>query len=116
LEGYTAYDSERLIHGEGVAIGMVLAHQFSNRMNLCSSDDVTRVESHLKAVGLPTRISEIPGEMPSVETLMNFIAQDKKVTRGSLTFILTKGVGKSYIADDVPPSEVKSFLEEQLTT
>lgn len=114
LEGYTAYKSERLIHGEGVAIGMALAHKFSNRMNHCSTDDVSRVEAHLKAVGLPTKISDIPGEMPSVETLMKFIAQDKKVSRGALTFILTKGIGKSYIADDVPSSEVQKFLEEQL--
>jgi len=114
LEGYTAYDSARLIHGEGVAIGMVLAHKFSNRLNHCSADDVARVEAHLNAVGLPTSIAEIPGDMPTVETLMKFIAQDKKVSRGSLTFILTKGIGKSYIADNVPPSEVESFLKEQL--
>ena len=115
LEGYTAYDGARLVHGEGVAIGMVLAHRFSNRLNHCSMDDVTRVEAHLKAVGLPTNISEIPGEQPSVETLMSFIAQDKKVKRGALTFILTKGIGKSYIADDIPPSEVSGFLTEQMT-
>ncbi|MEM9332940.1 MAG: 3-dehydroquinate synthase [Pseudomonadota bacterium] len=114
LEGYTGYDGKRLIHGEGVAIGMMLAHRFSNRMNLCSLDDVKRVENHLKAVGLPTQISQIPGETPSVEMLMNFIAQDKKVKRGALTFILTNGVGKAYIADDVPPSEVSAFLNEQL--
>ena len=115
LEGYTGYDGTRLIHGEGVAIGMMLAHRFSNRLNLCSKDDVDRVEAHLKAVGLPTEISDIPGEAPSAEVLMKFIAQDKKVKRGSLTFILTKGVGKSYIADDVPPSEVEGFLTDQLT-
>ena len=114
LEGYTQYDSSRLVHGEGVAIGMMLAHRFSNRMNQCAQDDVTRLESHLKAVGLPTRIQDIPGEMPSTETLMSFIAQDKKVKRGTLTFILTKGIGKSYIADDVPPAEVTNFLNEQL--
>ena len=116
LEGYTGYDGNRLIHGEGVAIGMVLAHRFSNRMNLCSSDDVKRVEMHLKAVGLPTEIAEIPGELPTVETLMGFIAQDKKVKRGALTFILTNGVGTAYIADDVPPSEVSAFLNEQLVS
>ncbi len=115
LEGYTAYDGSRLVHGEGVAIGMMLAHRFSNRLNHCSMDDVTRVETHLKAVGLPTEISQIPGDLPSVETLMSFIAQDKKVKRGALTFILTKGVGKSYIADDIPPSEVFGFLTDQLT-
>lgn len=114
LEGYTEYDSSRLVHGEGVAIGIMLAHRFSNRMNLCSRDDVTRVERHLKAVGLPTEISDIPGETPSVDMLMKFIAQDKKVKRGALTFILTKGVGQSYIADDVPPNEVQLFLEDQL--
>ena len=114
LEGYTGYDGSRLVHGEGVAIGMMLAHEFSNRMNQCASDDVQRVRKHLSDVGLPVSISEIPGEGPSVETLMGFIAQDKKVKRGALTFILTKGIGKSYIADDVPPSEVASFLEEKL--
>lgn len=114
LEGYTGYDGSRLVHGEGVAIGMMLAHRFSNRMNLCSVDDVARVENHLKAVGLPTEVSQIPGDLPSVETLMSFIAQDKKVKRGALTFILTKGIGKSYIADDVPPSEVTAFLNQQL--
>jgi len=116
LEGYTKYDGARLVHGEGVAIGMMLAHQFSNRMNLCSMDDVARVENHLKAVGLPTKISDIAGDIPSVETLMGFIAQDKKVKRGSLTFILTKGIGQSYIADDVPPSEVSMFLKEKISS
>ena len=115
LEGYTGYDGSRLVHGEGVAIGMMLAHRFSNRLNHCSMDDVSRVEAHLKAVGLPTEISEIPGELPSTETLMRFIAQDKKVKRGTLTFILTKGIGKSYIADDIPPSEVSVFLTDQLS-
>ena len=115
LEGYTGYDGDRLVHGEGVAIGMALAHRFSNRLNLCSLDDVSRVEAHLTAVGLPTDISQIPGETPTVETLMRFIAQDKKVRRGALTFILTNGVGKAYIADDVPQSEVQSFLQDQLT-
>ncbi|MEM9277507.1 MAG: 3-dehydroquinate synthase [Pseudomonadota bacterium] len=114
LEGYTHYDGSRLVHGEGVAIGMMLAHRFSNRMNLCSSDDVNRVETHLKAVGLPTEIQQIPGDLPSLEMLMNFVAQDKKVKRGALTFILTNGIGKAYIADDVPPSEVQSFLQDQL--
>jgi 3-dehydroquinate synthase len=115
LEGYTHYDGARLVHGEGVAIGMMLAHQFSNRLNHCSINDVTRVEAHLKAVGLPTTIQDIPGDLPTTETLMKFIAQDKKVKRGALTFILTKGIGQSYIADDVPPSEVEAFLKDQLT-
>ncbi|MBW9114470.1 3-dehydroquinate synthase [Rhizobium cauense] len=113
LEAATAYDSARLVHGEGVSIGMVLAHEFSARMNLASPDAARRVESHLKAVGLPTRMSEIPGALPPAEVLMDAIAQDKKVKGGKLTFILTRGIGQSFVADDVPASEVLSFLKEK---
>lgn len=113
LEAATAYDSSRLVHGEGVSIGMVLAHEFSARMNLASPDDARRVEAHLKAVGLPTRMSEIPGTLPPAEVLMDAIAQDKKVKGGKLTFILTRSIGQSFVADDVPASEVINFLKEK---
>jgi len=113
LEAATAYDSSRLVHGEGVSIGMVLAHEFSARMNLASPDDARRVERHLQEVGLPTRMSDIPGALPPAETLMDAIAQDKKVKSGRLTFILTRGIGQSFVADDVPASEVISFLREK---
>lgn len=112
LEAATQYDSSRLVHGEGVSIGMVLAHRFSARMNLVSPDLADRVEAHLKAVGLPTRMDQIPGELPPTDVLMDAIAQDKKVKSGKLTFILTRGLGQSFIADDVPASEVQRFIEE----
>lgn len=114
LEAAVEYDGKRLVHGEGVSIGTVLAHQFSSRMNLASPDIANRVEAHLKEVGLPTTIKQIPGEMPTVDRLMDAIAQDKKVSGGALTFILTRGLGESFIAKDVPASEVKRFLEEKL--
>jgi 3-dehydroquinate synthase len=113
LEAATEYDSKRLVHGEGVAIGMVLAHQFSSRLNLASPDDAKRVEAHLKAVGLPVSMNEIPGTLPPVEMLMAAIAQDKKVKSGKLTFILTHGIGQSFVADNVAASEVESFLREK---
>jgi 3-dehydroquinate synthase len=113
LEAATGYDGRRLVHGEGVAIGMVLAHQFSARMNLASPDDAHRVEAHLKQVGLPTRLSDIEGGLPGTDILMTHIAQDKKVRRGALTFILTHGVGQSFIADNVPQDEVFRFLEDK---
>lgn len=116
LEAATKYDSGRLVHGEGVSIGMVLAHRFSARMNLASPDLADRVEAHLRAVGLPTRMSEIPGELPPTEVLMDAIAQDKKVKSGKLTFILTRGLGQSFVADDVPASEVERFIEEMRTS
>jgi len=112
LEAATGYDSERLVHGEGVAIGMALAHRFSTRMNLASSDDGRRVEAHLAAVGLPTSIADIPGALPGPERLLDYIRQDKKVARGALTFILTRGIGEAFIARDVPASEVLAFLRE----
>jgi len=113
LEAATDYDGRRLVHGEGVAIGMVLAHEFSARMNLASPDDAARVSHHLKEVGLPTRISDIEGELPATDILMKHIGQDKKVRRGALTFILTRGIGQSFVADDVPADEVFRFLEDK---
>ncbi|MBO6902897.1 MAG: 3-dehydroquinate synthase [Rhizobiaceae bacterium] len=114
LEAATGYDSARLVHGEGVAIGMALAHRFSARMNLASPDDANRVEAHLKAVGLPYRLDQIQGELPGADGLMDYIRQDKKVSRGALTFILTRGVGQAFVSRDVPAAEVRSFLAEQI--
>ncbi|MDZ7600960.1 MAG: 3-dehydroquinate synthase [Hoeflea sp.] len=116
LEAATDYDGARLVHGEGVAIGMVLAHEFSARMNLASPDDAVRVARHLREVGLPTRMSDIEGGLPQTDILMKHIAQDKKVRRGALTFILTHGVGRCFVADDVPADEVFRFLEEKRAT
>lgn len=109
LEGATGY-SGRLVHGEGVAIGLVLAHRFSAYMNLCSPDDGARVAAHLQKVGLPTGVGDIPGARLDTATLMRFIAQDKKVQKGALSFILTRGIGKAFLAHDVPPGAVEDFL------
>lgn len=115
LEAATQYDSSRLVHGEGVSIGMAMAHRFSARMNLASPDLAARVEAHLSEVGLPTHMRQIPGELPPTDVLMDAIAQDKKVKNGQLTFILTRGLGQSFVADDVPASEVYRFIEEVRT-
>ncbi len=114
LEAATGFDSKRLVHGEGVAIGTVLAHEFSNRLNICDADSVERVKHHFREVGLPTTLGDIPGELPNAAMLLEYISQDKKVHRGELTFILTKGLGKSYIANNVASSQVLAFLEEKL--
>lgn len=114
LEGATGYDGTRLVHGEGVAIGMVLAHRFSARLGLLDPAEADRVENHLKTVGLPTKMSDIPGALPGAEALLAYIEQDKKVARGALTFILTRGIGRSFIAKDVSSSDVLAFLKENL--
>jgi len=115
LERDTGY-SDRLLHGEGVAIGMVLAHQFSTRLGLSPGQDAGRVQSHLKRAGLPTTLADIEGNLGSTEQLMAAIAQDKKVQRGALTFILTRGIGRAFIEKNVEPDLVRTFLEEMRQT
>jgi 3-dehydroquinate synthase len=106
--------SDRLYHGEAVSIGMALAFAFSERRGLCPPQDAERVVRHLAAVGLPTRIAEIAGERPDADHLIELIGQDKKVKRGRLTFILARGIGKSFIAPDIDVSDVREFLTGQL--
>jgi 3-dehydroquinate synthase len=106
--------SARLLHGEAVSLGMVLAFAFSARCGLASAGEAARVESHLAAVGLPTKISSIAGGVPDADRLMELIAQDKKVRRGKLTFVLARGIGASFIAPEVAASEVRAFLAEKL--
>lgn len=106
--------SQRLLHGEAVALGMVLAFAFSARRGLLPAADSERVTRHLADVGLPTRIADVPGPTPSADRLMELIAQDKKVRRGALTFILARGIGQSFVAPDVDPADVRAFLVDML--
>ena len=114
LERLTGYDSARLVHGEGVAIGMVSAFRFSRDLGLCSGQDATRVEAHLKAVGLPTRMRDIPGFDARTEDVLAAMRQDKKVDRGRLTFILARGIGQSFVARDVDEASVSAFLTREM--
>jgi 3-dehydroquinate synthase len=106
--------SGRLLHGEAISLGMALAFEFSARRSLLPRTEAERVTRHLAAVGLPTRVSEVPGGVPDADRLMDLIAQDKKVKRGKLTFILVRGIGESFIAPAVDASEVRAFLIEKL--
>ncbi|MBR0704667.1 3-dehydroquinate synthase [Bradyrhizobium diazoefficiens] len=117
LEAATGF-SDRLFHGEGVAIGMTLAAQFSAKLGMIGEQDAARVERHLIEVGLPTRLQDIAGfaqeGLADADALMALMAQDKKVTRGKLTFILLEAVGRAVIARDVDPAPVRDFLKEKL--
>ena len=106
--------SERLLHGEAVAAGMALAFAFSARQGLMPAAEADRATRHLAAVGLPTRLKDIPGGLPPVDQLMDLIAQDKKVKRGMPTFILARGIGAAFIATDVDSADVRAFLSEKL--
>ena len=108
--------SDRLLHGEAVALGMALAFDFSARRKLISPDDAARAGAHLAAVGLPTHINDVPGAMPSADRLMDLIVQDKKVKRGQLTLILVRGIGKAFVENNVDPAEARAFLTEKLAS
>lgn len=111
LEAATGY-SERLLHGEGVSVGCALAFDLSAALDICSGQDAQRAKAHLAEIGLKTSISQIPGEIPDADGLIALMAQDKKVLDGRLRFILSKGIGSAFVADDVPQDALKSVLRE----
>lgn len=113
LEAATGY-SDRLLHGEGVALGCVLAFKLSAKLKLCKDADVQRVIKHIAGVGLPVKLSQIPGALPGADALLSLMAQDKKVSRGKLVFILAKGIGKAFIAKNVDTKIVREVLKEAL--
>jgi shikimate kinase / 3-dehydroquinate synthase len=113
FERLTGYDGARLVHGEAVAVGMACAFRFSRALGFCNGQDAMRVESHLRAAGLPTRMHEIPGLDAQPEAILAAMRQDKKVERGRLTFILAKGIGESFIARDVAEARVRDFLGDE---
>jgi len=106
--------SDRLLHGEAVAFGIVLAFGFSARRGLVPPAAAERVARHFAAAGLPVAARDLHGPRPDAERLMELIAQDKKVRRGTLTFILVRGIGAAFVAPDVDPAEVRGYLTEIL--
>lgn len=114
LEARCRYDGTRLVHGEAVAIGLAMAHRFSFRLGLCAQEVPVRVAAHLADLGLPTRIADIPGEIGDAEAILTAIRQDKKVAQGALTFILSRGIGESFIARAIDAETLRAFLAEEL--
>ncbi|UWR70301.1 3-dehydroquinate synthase [Phaeobacter inhibens] len=113
LEAATGY-GDRLLHGEGVAIGCALAFELSARLGLCSQEDPSRVRAHLKAMGMKTDLADIPGELPDAEALLALMGQDKKVVDGQLRFILARGIGQAFVTGDVPQAAVLDVLRDAL--
>ena len=113
LEAWTGY-SDRLLHGEGVAIGMCQAFRFSEELGLCPAGSAARVSRHLKMVGLPTQIRDIPGGKAEEDELLRLMGQDKKVRAGKLTFILVNEIGQAFVSRDVPPEKVRDFLAREI--
>jgi 3-dehydroquinate synthase len=114
LEAATGY-SDKLLHGEGVSIGMVLAFQLSERIGLCAEGTASRISNHLAAAGLPTEITDIPGEGLNADRLIELMAQDKKVRDGRMTFVLSRGIGEAFLTQDVEVEVVHGLLDEMCT-
>lgn len=111
LESATGY-SDRLLHGEGVAVGCTLAFELSARMGLCSQEAPSRVSAHFAAMGLPSRIAQIPGDLPDDAALIALMGQDKKVQDGKLRFILARGIGQSFVSDAVDAADLRAVLAQ----
>lgn len=109
LEAETGFSGE-LLHGEAVAIGMVMAFRLSARLGLAPVEDAARLERHLAKVGLPTGLNR--NRVWDVDRLVHHMAGDKKVKNGKVTFVLAKGIGQSVLSRDVPQDAVRAMLED----
>lgn len=110
LEAETGY-GEALLHGEAVAIGMILAFATSVKMGICPAEDLVRAKTHLQAVGLLTSPLEVRKDW-NIDALMEHFTRDKKAMDGKLTFVLTRGIGKAFIENNVDANIIRQVLVE----
>ena len=114
LEAAANYDG-RLLHGEAVSIGMVMAFDFSSKRGLCAQEDPARVEAHLKQCGLKTQMTDItPALNQSADELWDNMTRDKKASGGKIGFILVKGIGQAFQTTDVEENDVIALVQERL--
>ncbi len=113
LEAATGY-SDRVLHGEGVAIGCALAFEVSARLGLCAQETPGRLRAHLRAMGCKVDLADIADDLPDADVLLGLMAQDKKVQDGRLRFILARGIGAAFVADGVDLDLVRSVLNDAL--
>ena len=111
LEAETGYDGS-LLHGEAVAYGIVLAHRLSAALGLCSEDDAARAAAHFRAVGLPSEAGALPAIRWDPLALIERMKRDKKVQDGRMTFVLTRGIGRAFLSQDVPPEALGALLHQ----
>jgi 3-dehydroquinate synthase len=109
LEAETGY-SDRLRHGEAVALGCVLAFDFSAERGLCPVDGAARVRAHFECVGLPTRLAAL-GLAGKGARLASHMQRDKKREGGRTAFILARGIGKAFVDRQIDLEDVAAFLD-----
>jgi 3-dehydroquinate synthase len=112
FEAEAGYDGS-LLHGEAVAVGLVMAFQLSAHLGLCSGEDATRVQHHLSLMGLPTTLRSVK-TVWDADRIAGRMAQDKKSKRGVVPFVLARGIGKAFLSSDVTQSDVMAVLRHDL--
>ncbi|MDH5592636.1 MAG: 3-dehydroquinate synthase [Gammaproteobacteria bacterium] len=95
------------LHGEAIAVGMIMAAELSQRMSWIDTDTVERIKKILVAAGLPITT---PSDMTS-EQFMSLMAVDKKVQNGLIRLVLLKGIGEAVITDDYDNDKLAETLE-----
>jgi 3-dehydroquinate synthase len=114
LEAATGY-GDTLLHGEGVAIGCALAFETSARLGLMSQEEPSRFRAHLAAMGMKRDLADIRSELPNAAGLLGLMAQDKKVDGGRIRFILARGIGEAFMAEEVDLDVVRGVLTDALS-
>ncbi|VVT17563.1 3-dehydroquinate synthase [Erythrobacter sp. EC-HK427] len=112
LEAETGY-SDRLLHGEAVATGMVLAARYSARKGYLAQADAERIASAIAAAGLPAELSSL-GLKCDGKALTAHMLHDKKMDAGTLPFILLRGIGEAFLDRAVDLADVAAFLDGEL--
>lgn len=112
LEAQTGF-SDRLLHGEGVALGMILAARFSAQRGLIAAAEAEGVAAHFAEVGMASEIAGL-GLNCDGQALVAHMLHDKKMDAGTLPFVLLRQIGEAFLAKDVDLGEVAAFLDEQL--
>lgn len=113
LEAQTGY-SDKLLHGEAVAIGCIMAFDLSQRTGLCPVDDFNKVRDHFKSIGLPVGIGKIKSPDWTAARLLEHMSRDKKVKDGNISFVLARSIGDAFITSDVSIEAVAGMLEDYI--
>jgi 3-dehydroquinate synthase len=111
LEAETGF-GDRLLHGEAVALGMVLAFDFAVRLGIAQGQDAHRVRQHIAAAGLPTELAALDLQAGAADHLLAHMGKDKKVRDGAITLILPRRIGEAFVMRDAPAAELREFLSQ----
>ena len=113
LETATGY-SDRLLHGEAVAIGMCMAFDLSADLGWTGRQEAARVRTHLESVGLPTAPAAVAGLGLTPAAMAGLMRKDKKVADGRIVFVMVRGIGEAFVTAAVEESDLESYLSKIL--